>query len=375
MRIGLNLLHALPEIGGGWNYIQNLIKALAEVDRVDSFVAFANRESERLVPEQANFDLVPISLESADRPRRIIYEHTILLRLARRHRLDCLHWFSGTQAVLNAVPAAVTMYDLQSFLDLTPDSWIKRAYLKVMVSQTVHRARLLLPMSRATADSLARLFKVSDRRMAVIPPVLGEEFGPAQGKPVSAFRLRHGLPERFWLYVAHLHPHKNHIRLLQAYLALKSTAPSVWPLVLRGDDKGAQKNIQRFVKDNGLEGEVTFLGPLGSGEIPILYSAASALVFPSLYEGGGLPVVEAMACGLPVAAAEIPPVREFAGPAASYFNPYDAASIAGIMKEFQTNPGLLETLRARGLARAEEFRPHRVIPGLQAAYARICRRG
>ena len=87
MRIGLNLLHALPEIGGGWNYIRNLIKALAEVDQVDSFIVFANRESERLVPEQPNFDLVPISLESADRPRRVIYEHTTLLRLARRHRL------------------------------------------------------------------------------------------------------------------------------------------------------------------------------------------------------------------------------------------------------------------------------------------------
>ena len=371
MRIGLNLLHALPEVGGVWNYIRGLIKAIAEVDRTDSFIVFANRESEKLVPVRPNFDLLRVPIDAADRTRRVFYEHTSLLGLARKYKLDCLHWFSGTQAVINAVPAAVTIYDLNSFLNLAPYSWSKRAYLKAMVSQTARRARLLLPMSRATADALVRMFKVSPARLAVIPPVLGPEFRPMSGQSVSAFRAQYGLPERYWLYAAHFYPHKNHLRLLEAYFALKLRVPSSWPLVLRGDARGAEEKVLQFIKERGMESEVIFLPSLEDCQLPVLYSASSALVFPSLYEGGGLPIVEAMACGLPIAAAGIPPVREFAGPAASYFNPYDVESIVTAMKTFQTHPELPEYLRAKALSRAEEFRPHRVIPKLQASYARI----
>ena len=371
MRIGLNLLHALPEIGGVWNYVQSLISGLAEMDRSDHFVAFATRESARLLPDRPNFQLVRIPLDSADRPRRVLFEHTVLPRLARRHGLDCLHWFSGTRAILNSVPAAVTIYDLQAFLSLAPYSLIKRAYLKAMVSQTIRRARLLLPMSQATADDLARTFRVSPSRLAVIPPVLGPEFQPASREAVSEFRSQNGLPEMFWLYISHFYPHKNHQRLLEAYQKLKSHHPSAWPLVFRGDDRGTEEKVKLFVKAHGLGSEVFFLPPLENSRIPVLYSASSALVFPSLYEGGGLPVVEAMACGLPVAAAGIPPLREFAGPAAVYFNPYHIDSISEAMRRYQAEPNLLETSRSKGLSRAEEFRPARVIPRLQVAYARL----
>ncbi len=370
MRIGLNLLHALPEIGGGWNYIRNLVSALAEIDRSNQFFAFVSRESEKLVPARPNFESLQIPIDSRDRPRRVLFEHASLPRLARRLDLDCLHWFSGTQALLNSVPAAVTVYDLQSFLDLAPYSRIKRVYLKAMVSQTVRRARILLPMSRATENDLRRIFKVRHSRLAVVPPVLAPEFRPARQEDIFSFRSEHGLPEKFWLYVSHFYPHKNHLRLLEAYLILKSRYPSAWPLVLRGDDKSAVSSVRQFVKDRGLETEVRFLPPLEDFQLPFLFSASAALIFPSLYEGGGLPVVEAMACGLPVAAAGIPPLKEFAGAAALYFDPYDTSSMAEAMIKLETEPGLQEASRSLGLARAEEFRPAKVIPGLQAAYVR-----
>jgi glycosyltransferase involved in cell wall biosynthesis len=370
LRIGLNLLHALPEIGGVWNYIENLVKALAEIDTTDSFVALVTAASERLVPSQANFEIVRLPINSASRALRVAYENTTVARLASRRRLDCLHWFSGTQAIVNAVPSAVTIYDLQSFMNLAPYPWFKRLYLKAMVRQTVKRARVLLPMSEATADELAGLFKVGRSRMTVIPPVLGMEYRPAPREEIERFRARHRLPERFWLYVAHYYPHKNHLRLLEAFERLKSRSPSGWHLVLRGDPKGAEKEVQKFVKARGLEKNVIFMLPLQTFELPLLYSAASALVFPSCYEGGGLPVIEAMACGLPVAGAKIPPVMEFAGPAASYFNPFDVGSIEQAMREFQENAGVLDGKRQAGLARAENFRPSQVIPRLRAAYAR-----
>jgi glycosyltransferase involved in cell wall biosynthesis len=373
LRVGLNLLSALPEIGGAWNYIQNLLQALGRLDRADTFVAFATPESECLVPERPNFERVRVNVRSSFRAWRVAYENTAFYALARRQRLDCLHWFAGAQAVLSAAPSLVTVYDLQSFLHLAPYSWAKRLYLKFMMTQTARRALVLLPMSEATAAGLTDILGIERSRMTVVPPVLREEFRPAETAETAAFRARWNLPDRFWLYVAHFYPHKNHLRLVDAYQTLR-TGGAAWPLVLRGDAKGAEGAVRKRTRDLGLEADVIFLPRLATEDLALLYSAASALVFPSLYEGGGMPVVEAMACGLPVAASRIPPVAEFAGPAALYFNPMDVSSMAGVMRRLAEDPGLLENQRRTGLTRAGGFRPGAVIPGLLEAYVRAAAR-
>jgi glycosyltransferase involved in cell wall biosynthesis len=369
LRVGLNLLHALPEIGGGWNYIRSLVRGLARVDSEDTFVAFVTRESESLVPARPNFQAVRVDIRSSIRAWRVAFENTALVVMARKRRLDCLHWFSGTQALIEATPSAVTCYDLHPFLRLGPYSPVKRLYLKFMVAEAVRRAGVLLPMSEATATDLEKILGASRSRMVVIPPVLEDEIRPAAAVDAERFRERHRLPERFWLYVAHFHPHKNHLRLLEAYRRLAGEGPA-WPLVFRGDDKGSKGEVEKLIPELGLEDTVIFLPRLEAADLPLLYSAATALVFPSLYEGGGLPVVEAMACGLPVAASRIPPVMEFAGDAAVGFNPADVSSIAAAMRELAGDAGVRNIKRREGLDRAGDFRAEAVIPRLLDAYAR-----
>jgi len=231
------------------------------------------------------------------------------------------------------------------------------------------RAQVLLPVSEATAAGLTDILGIDPARMSVIHTVLGDEFRPSPAGAVAAFRERYRLPERFLLYVAHLFPHKNHLRLLDAYARLGAAGP-VWPLVFRGDAGGAEDKIHSRVRDLGLEKSVSLLPRLGASDMGLLYSAATAFVFPSLFEGGGIPVVEAIACGLPVAASRIPSVVEFAGPAALYFNPLDVTSIAAALERLMDNAGRLEIMRRAGLARAENFRPDAVIPKLLQAYRR-----
>jgi glycosyltransferase involved in cell wall biosynthesis len=352
-----------------WNYIQGLLLALATAGSSDTFVAFVSRESEGLVPAHGHFERVRVDIRSSVRAWRVAYENTAFYALARRHRLDCLHWFSGTQGLLSPAPSVVTIYDLQPYLRLSPYSWNKRFYLKLMTGQTVRRARVLLPMSEATAAGLTRILGTDPGRMEVIPPVVGDEFRPAGPGEDAGFRARHRLPGRFWLYVAHFYPHKNHLRLLEAYAALRGEGLS-WPLVFRGDDRGAEGEVRKRVRELGLDKDVVFLERLEREELRLLYSAATALVFPSLYEGGGIPVVEAMACGLPVAASRIPPILEFAGTAALGFNPVDVPSIAAAMRELAGSAGLREARRRQGLDRAAGFRAETVIPRLLDAYAR-----
>jgi glycosyltransferase involved in cell wall biosynthesis len=141
-------------------------------------------------------------------------------------------------------------------------------------------------------------------------------------------------------------------------------------LVLRGNPRGAEREIEAALSELKLRDSVFQLPPLPRGELPRLYAAASALVFPSVYEGAGIPVLEAMSCGCPVAASAIPAVREFAGEAALYFEPTDEASIAGAMQLMQEDPARRQRLREAGLRRAERYWPEAVAPLLTQAYRR-----
>jgi glycosyltransferase involved in cell wall biosynthesis len=366
MRVGLNLLHAWPDVGGVWNYMADLIAAVAAYDTTGRYVAFTNSASGALVPPGGNVDAIAVRLPAGSRWWRVAYENTVLQARAARGRLDCLHWFAGVQAWWNAVPGAVSVYDLQPFINPGAFSPGKRLYLRVMMTRTVRRAAVLLPISEATADSLRTRWRAD--RIAVIPPVVNDRFAPADGADVDRFRRRYGLPDRMWLYVAHFYPHKNHAALLRAYQHLRRAAPTTWPLVLRGDATSGGADVGATIEQLGLRPHVIMLPPLDLAELPLLYSAATALVYPSRFEGGGLPVLEAMASGCPVASARIPSLEEYAGAAAEYFDATDVGAIEAAMAGFQASADSRGRRRALGLARAEEFRPARVVPKLLQAY-------
>jgi len=374
MRIGLNLLHALPEIGGGWNYIGELVAALVECDARNDYVAFVTRVSASLVPTSRKIERVVIGIRAATRLWRVAYENTMLQVLARQRKLDCMHWFAATHAWFNTVPSAVTFYDMQAFLNLANFSVAKRRYLQAMMRRTVREAQMLLPMSRSTAADLCRVLGADQERIMVIPPVVPSTFRGASREESAEFRRRHGLPEQYWLYVAHYYPHKNHRALFRAYRRLLDAEVPVWPLVLRGDPKGAEREIEAELSAPGLRDSVLQLPPLPRQELPLLYAAASALVFPSLYEGGGIPVAEALACGCPVAASKIPALVELAGDAALYFEPSDEASIAGAMQVMQEDHPGRQRLREGGLTRSTLFSPEAVTGKLTDAYRRAAAR-
>ncbi len=373
MRIGLNLLHALPDIGGGWNYISNLVAALARADGHNDYIAYVTDTSAPLVPARPNFRTVRVPVPSRIRSARILFENTVLQALVRRDRLDCLHWFANAQGIVNAAPAVVTIYDLQPFFGHSPLSAPKRAFLRWRLRATVRAARMLLPMSQSTANALHEVLGADVRRMSLIPPVLESVFAPPDPESIERCRLRYNLPREFWLYVAHMYPHKNHERLLQAYRNFRVANRGAWPLVLRGDPQPGGPDLAGLVTQLGLTQDVIVLPRMARGELPALYGAASALLFASLYEGAGIPVLEALACGCPVVASNIPSSREFGGDAAHYFDPLDPGDVERAMGAVAADPSAREDLRQRGLARARAYRETPVIGRLLAAYEQAAR--
>lgn len=361
----------MPEIGGSWNYIARLVEALASENDDNNYICFVTSESSVLVPKRKNFETVNVRINPTSRPKRVLYENTILQLLAMKYRLHLMHWFANTTSLIRAIPSVVTVHDLLYFEEPDRFPFIKRLYLQRMTRYAVKHASFLLPVSRYTAESLASNLGANYERMMVIPAIVDDNFRPVDTKKANEFRQKYNLPENFWLYVAHFYPHKNHRRLLEAYHYQISKGFTPWPLVLRGDDHGEMQVINKLIDDLDLRKKILFLPKLKEEDLPVLFSVASALVFPSLYEGGGIPVLEAMACGCPVIASNIPTTREFGGDAVLMFDPLSIDSISAAMEEFQTNLTKREHFRQKAFNRVLDNRPHNIKKKLIEAYNNI----
>jgi len=371
MRVGINLLHAIPEIGGGWNYIKNLVQAIALYDRENDYIAYCNPVSAEIVPDTDNFQKIIFQFDASSRIRRVINENVQLQILAKHHGLACMFWMGNTHGLINVTRSLVIIYDLQSIRPNPQFSIPKKIYLGLNFRKTIRRATHLLPMSQSVAAELTQYFGIPQTGMTVVPPILDAKYHRSQPTQITEFRQKYGLPERFWLYVAHLYPHKNHIRLLQAYKRLKKMRVRHWPLALRGDPGGAEDEIKKMISEFNLENDVIWIPRLRDSEMPILYSAATALVFPSLYEGGGIPILEAMACGCPILASDIPPIKEFAATVPHYFDPMSVDKIAEAMIFFLTHEQEFKKKTVAGMERVQEFYGQHIIEKLTKTYRAI----
>jgi glycosyltransferase involved in cell wall biosynthesis len=366
MRIGIDLIPAVPPIGGGWHYAAYLLRALADVDRSNEYVVFVNPESRKLVPVEANFRAVPVPVSPTSRRMKVAYEALLLGALASRWKLEVLHNMFGALPLFLRMPAVVTIYDLMVLE--RPDDFppLRRLYVRHMRRFAARRATVLAPMSEFTAAHVESAYGIPRSRMVVIPPAIGDEFTPRPADEVRQLRLTHSLPQHFWLFIGSVLPNKNYRRLLRAYQLYRREVGDPWDLCLRGPD---EDELRSLAGDAGLAG-VTLLPYMRECDMPALYSAASGLAFPSLFEGGGIPVIEALACGCPVAASDIPPVREFAGDAAITFDPLSESSIATAMGRLHGDAGLRHSLRLEGLRRIDRLRPRVVGAAMMETYAR-----
>jgi glycosyltransferase involved in cell wall biosynthesis len=244
-----------------------------------------------------------------------------------------------------------------------------------MYPRTMRAAAGIFALSQATAGKLIEVLRADASKIHVIPAAVGPSFSVDARRDVPRLRRAAGLPEKFWLYVAHFYPHKNHIRLLEAYKALERSGGEPWPLVFRGDDHGCLDDVQGAVRRLGLDRGVRFLPRLAEEDLPALYCAAEAMVFPSWYEGAGMPVVEALACGCPVVASDLPAIREYGPGAVRFIDPYSTDSITAALREVQQNDATVRQRVSRGLEAAAGHRPEVIARALAEAYAGTADRG
>jgi glycosyltransferase involved in cell wall biosynthesis len=280
-------------------------------------------------------------------------EQTLLPALTRRHGIDLLHSLANTGPLYGRCVRVITVYDLiyAHFPETT--TWLLDKGVRVLVPAAARAADRVITLSEATRLDLVETLRLDPDRIDVVPPGIGT-VRRVQPLAEADLRARFELGDRrVLLTLSAKRPHKNLLRLIAALAAVPADRRPV--LVLPGYPTWHEPELRRLADSLGVRDDVRFLGWLGDAEVEGLWEAASAFVFPSMYEGFGLPVLEAMARGVPVACSSAPSLREAAGDAALLFDPGDERAIAEAIVRLLGDESLRNTLRERGLARAEQF--------------------
>jgi len=346
MRIGVNALYLIPGgVGGTETYLRALLIALAEIDAVNEYFLFTNVETGAgLAPAGANFHHAPQAVRAVSRPARLIWEQTRLPLAARRLQIDVLFNPGFTSPLVAGCPQVTVFHDLQHKRHPEYFRWFDLPAWNFFLAGSARAARLLLADSEATAADLDRFYGVG-RKVRTVPLGVSQEF------LAIAARRR---PEAIVLGVSTLHPHKNLDGLMRAFALFRKTRPE-YRLVVCGIHGFFTEQLRVLREELGLGESVEFPGWIPKADLHDLYARAMAFVYPSRFEGFGLPVLEALAAGVPSACSRVEPLDSLAGDAALKFDPDNTAEMAAAIERLVSDAALRDRLAAAGPARAAQF--------------------
>jgi alpha-1,3-rhamnosyl/mannosyltransferase len=369
LRVGVNLLWLVPNVvGGSEEYTTRLLQALAERDLASDgldVTLFAIRPFVDAYP--ALVDAFPTAIcpvSGRAKGVRIAAEATWLLAQARRRRIDLLHHAGGTLPLLRATPSLVSIHDLQPLLMPDNFSGLKQAYLRRRLPPSAARARLVVSPSDYSRRTVVGVLDVMPDRTAVVPP--GYTVRIAE-QPVGDPQQTYALDRPFFLYPAITYPHKNHLTLVRAFGdVVAKGSDTLLVLTHRADTMEAE--VLDVAESLGVRERIRRVGHVPRGDLDWLFQHATALTFPSRFEGFGLPVLEAMGNGCPVIAANATALPDVVGDAGVLVDPDDVSGWAGAMLELSQDEARRQAFIEAGRARVGKFRWPSSAEALVGAY-------
>jgi glycosyltransferase involved in cell wall biosynthesis len=342
--------HAIGRhLTGNEVYVRSLLRAFAELDRESEFLAYLSEPgAEQWIPRRFQVRQV-----AANPWRRLGWD---LGRLLRHDKPDLVH-VQYTAPLLGQAPIVVTVHDV-SFLE-HPEyfTWSRRAQLRHTVAQTVRHAARVLTVSEFSRDAILRSYDVAPHKVRVIPNAANPDFrviGREKAQRAVQERLRLDAP--FVLSVGDLQPRKNQIGLIAAYAKMLKAHPQIkHHLVLTGKETWFTPKVREAAQTSGFADRIHFTGFVIDDQLLELYNACDCFVFPSFYEGFGLPILEAMACGRAVACSNTAAMPEVADGAGILFDPHSVDEIERAMSDILLDPELRARKERLGIQRAASF--------------------
>jgi glycosyltransferase involved in cell wall biosynthesis len=302
-------------------------------------------------------------------PNRWLWMQTVLPAALARSRPALCHFTNYLAPLRCPVPYVLTIYDLSLLLFPRTQTARSRLLVRSLLPVVARRAAAVLTPSRVSRRHVLARLNVAPDRVHVVYGAPSMPASPADPAACRAACERHGVRPPFILAVGTLEPRKNLPRLVQAFALLRREGRQE-RLVLVGQRGWKSAPLFKQLRDQQVEDVVTVTGYVPDADLPALYGAASAMAFPSLYEGFGLPALEALSCGTPLVTSRLTAMQEMAGDAACYVDPADTESIAAGLRRVLEDSGLREDLRRRGVARARRFTWADVAARTSAVYAK-----
>ena len=347
----LNLSGNYRSAGINW-YIYHLLQNLDSPDF--DFTVFLSDQRARQYFRR--FRLVESRLPTHKPLARIAWEQFVQPLALRQSRIELLHALAFAGPLVNSIPWVVTVYDL-SFVRY-PQSFnaANRTYLTWAVRHSVQHADRVIAISASTKRDLVTYFGAAPDKVTVVYCGSDPIFSPSQNpKEIEMLRARYHLPEKMILHVGTIEPRKNIVRLLRAFARAKRAARLPHRLALIGARGWKYAEVDAVIEQEGIAGDVIFAGYVPQDELPLWYRAADLFVYPSLYEGFGLPPLEAMASGTPVITSNAASLPEVVGDAAIVVAPEDESALADAIVHALEDCAQRDEMRARGLAQAAKF--------------------
>jgi glycosyltransferase involved in cell wall biosynthesis len=352
MRIAFDATTLTPDRTGVGYYTEHLLHHLLEAGREHELLLLTNRRVHTARP----LSRPVIVLRRGWIPYRTLWLQLEGPRILRQACPDVAHFTNSLAPLAGATPVVVTIHDMSLFLMPRMHPW-RRVLTRPLIGAVLKRADAVITVSEAVRADLLRLTRIPPERIHVVYEAATDVFRPmAEGSDLAEARRRLGIPEPFILFVGTLEPRKNLVRLVEAFAGgRRSGALARHTLVLAGLPGWRCQELFRRIAALDLEKCVLLPGYVPFQDIPALYNLSEIFAFPSLHEGFGLPVLEAMACGTPVITSRNTALEEIAGQAAELVDAHDVGSIAAALRRLVVDGDRRRELSRLGLERARRF--------------------
>jgi glycosyltransferase involved in cell wall biosynthesis len=374
MRIAIDM-RRMYEFGLA-TYIRNVVRTLGRVDSVNEYLllgAAARFEQLGSLPE--NFHFLPLQ-----NPEGTFATYLEMQRVVNTHGVDLVHVpHTFWRPLLTRAPYVITVHDLLDYMyRARTNNGMRRAFHSYMTQRVMDKAARIFAVSNFTKRDVARYFNVDPRKIEVVYNALDESFqrGHSTLAEQEMVRGRYQVNSPFLLYAGRISPHKNVARAIEAFSALKTelAKEGAYPdlkFIIIGDEVSKNPDIRRAVIRSGMQHDVRFLGYVSIDVLRIFFDMAKVFVFPSLYEGFGLPPLEAMAHGTPVVASNTSALPEVVGSAGLLVNPENVFEISRALHRMLTDQPLRERMKAAGIEQARRFSWETSVRRMVAVYEEV----
>ena len=374
MRIAIDM-RRMYEFGLA-TYIRNVVRTLGRVDTVNEYLLLgAATRFEQVGPLPENFHFLPLQ-----NPEGTFATYLEMQRVVNAHGVDLVHVpHTFWRPLLTRAPYVITVHDLLDYMyRARTNNGLRRAFHSYMTQRVMDKAARIFAVSNFTKRDVARHFNVTPSKIEVVYNALDESFqrGHSTLAEQEMVRGRYQVDSPFLLYAGRISPHKNVARMIEAFSALKAalakdgTYPDL-KLIIIGDEVSKNPDIRRAVIRSGMQHDVRFLGYVPIDVLRIFFDMAKVFVFPSLYEGFGLPPLEAMAHGTPVVASNTSALPEVVGNAALLVNPENVFEISRALHRMLTDQPLRERMKAAGIEQARRFSWETSVRRMVAIYEEV----